>query len=64
MQKANYKIYKNKILKIRLFITVIFTFFAASIFAQNRIIQVVGIDVKGKIRVAQTKFSVEELIEK
>ncbi len=37
MQKANYKIYKNKILKIRLFITVIFNFFAASLFAQNRI---------------------------
>ena len=37
MQKANYKIYKNKILKIRLFITVIFNFFAVSLFAQNRI---------------------------
>jgi hypothetical protein len=38
--------------------------FSVGSLAQNRIIQVVGIDVKGKIRVAQTKFSVEELIEK
>jgi hypothetical protein len=33
-------------------------------FIGNRIIQIIGIDVKGKIRIAQAKFSVEKLIVK
>lgn len=37
MQKANYKIYKNKKLKIRLFITAILTFFVTTLLSQNRI---------------------------
>jgi hypothetical protein len=34
--------------------------FSVGSLTQNRIIQVVGLDVKGNIRVAQTKFSVVE----